>query len=185
MIQFGSPLPYGFDIWGFIDIEGADLAGANREDLSRCFLEIDIKKKLWKNGGIIGEYNDLLGSGNSIGRLGFFHKPNLEFLSPDCGRLAGKGFVAFKVFPYESDGRGGQASLAWNKKFDNVFDGRLSAGGFVDANFNAGATGRTVVVTEHQVRMRLFEGLHLITEFRPNEFLADDFGIAPGLQYRF
>ena len=181
-----SPLPYGFDIWGFIDIEGADLAGANREDLSRYFLEIDIKKKLWKNGGIIGEYNDLQGSGNAIGRLGFFHKPNLEFLSPDCGRFAGKGFVAFKVFPYESDGRGGQASLAWNKSFDNVLDGRLSAGGFVDVNFNAGSTrGRTVVVTEHQVRMRLFEGIHLITEFRLNEFLQDDFGIAPGIQYRF
>ena len=181
-----SPLPYGFDIWGFIDIEGADLAGANREDLSRYFLEIDIKKKLWKNGGIIGEYNDLQGTGNSIGRLGFFHKPDFKFLSPDCGAFAGKGFVAFKVFPYESDERGAQASLAWNKNFDNILGGRFSAGGFADVNFDAGASGdRTVVVTEHQIRVRLLEGLHLITEFRLNEFLQDDFGVAPGIQYRF
>ncbi len=181
-----SPLPYGFDLWGFIDIEGADLINANREDFTRYFLEIDIKKKLWKNGGIIGEYNDLQGGGNSIGRLGFFHKPDFEFLSSDCGRLAGKGFVVFKVFPYETDGHGGQASFAWNRSFDNILDGRLSVGGFLDVNFNAGATSnQTVVVTEHQIRLRLFEGLHLITEFRLNEFLQDDFGVAPGIQYRF
>ena len=181
-----SPLPFGFNLWGFIDLEGEDVAGANREDLSRFFLEIDLKKRIWSNGGLIAEYNDLQGDNNAIGRLGFYYQPQLDCLSPTQGWFAGKGLLGFKVFPYETDGYGGQASFHWNKRFEAVLDGRFSAGGFFDLNYNAGAShDRIILVTEHQVRFRVAEGLHMITEFRVNEFLRDDFGIAPGVQYRF
>lgn len=181
-----SPLPYGFNIWGFIDIEGDDRIGAEREDLSRFFLEIDVKKPIWKNFGIIGELNDLQGVGNEIGRLGVFYQPKWQLLSPQDGRFAGKGILGFKLFPIETDGHGWQASFHWNKQFDNLWGGRLSTGGFFDLNFDAGRNNdQAIIVTEHQIRLRMIEGLHLITEFRVNEFLQNDFGIAPGIQYRF
>ena len=181
-----SPLPCGFSVWGFVDIEGAETLGANREDFSRFFLEIDLKKKLWEHGGLIAELNDLQGEDNTIGRFGFYLAPKLPDIGIERGLLKGAARIGFKIFPLETDYRGWQASMNWNKQFDSVLDGRFSAGGFLDLNFNAGPTqDDLVIITEHQVRFRLVEGMHLITEFRLNEFLADDFGIAPGIQYRF
>lgn len=181
-----SPLPLGFSLWGFIDLEGDDTVGSNREDLARYFLELDLKKSLWKNGGLVAEINDLHGPDNAIGRFGAYWQPNTGYMSPEEGPLSGKFKLGFKVFPLETDGRGGQLSFNWNKQFDGFGDGRLSAGGFFDWNYDVGAVGNEArIVTEHQVRFRVLEGLHLITEFRVNEFLQDDFGIAPGVQYRF
>lgn len=178
----GSALPFGFNIWGFIDLEGLDSPGANREDISRFFLEIDIKRKLGKEWGLIGEFNDLQGDGNAIARLGFFYLPQSPFIKNH------DAFLFFKVFPYESDGRGIQVSFAWNKNFPRIWDGRFSAGGFCDFNFKSGATGeRTVIVTEHQLRVRVVEQLYVIAEARLNEFLGDDrdYGTGFGVQYRF
>ena len=150
------------------------------------FLEIDIKKKVYDRAGLIGEINDLQGDGNAIGRFGFYWNPSLDNSLNQNGRLSGAGRIGFKVFPIETDRRGWQASMNWNKKFEKILDGKFSAGGFVDLNFDAGPSqSDLVVVSEHQVRYRLVEGLHLIAEFRLNEFLSDDFGIAPGLQYRY
>ena len=182
--QGSTDLPRGFSIWGFIDLEGDPTIGSNREDLSRFFLEIDLKKKLWQTGGLVVEYNDLQGDDNAIGRFGVYYAPKLEFLSPTTGIWSGPGRIAFKVFPLETDGRGGQFSFNWHKRLDNVADGRISAGGFFDLNYDAGPRG-VILVTEHQLRLRLTEGLHAIVEFRVNEFLNDDYGIAPGIQYRF
>ena len=180
-----TPLPFGFNVWGFIDIEGDDLPGANREDLSRYFLEIDLKRKLWDTGGVIAEVNDLHGDGNAIGRFGVFWKPDTEWLSPEDGFLSGKLHFAIKFFPVETDGQGGQFSFNYNKNFDGVLGGRFSAGGFFDFNYDIGATGFDSIVSEHQLRVRVAEGLHFVTEFRVNEFLRNDFGISHGLQYRF
>ena len=181
-----SPLPFGFSVWGFIDIEGAEALGANREDLATYFLEIDVKKQVFDRAGLIGEVNDLQGDGNAIGRFGFYWLPELPGNENRTGRLAGEQKIGFKIFPLETDSRGWQASMNWSKKFEKIFGGRISAGGFVDLNMDAGPTqDDLVVVSEHQIRYRLFEGLHLITEFRLNEFLSDDFGVAPGLQYRY
>ena len=64
--QGSTDLPRGFSIWGFIDLEGDPTIGSNREDLSRFFLEIDLKKELWQTGGLVVEYNDLQGDDNAI-----------------------------------------------------------------------------------------------------------------------
>ena len=180
-----SPLPYGMSLWGFVDFEGADTLGANREDTARYFLELDLKKKLWDSGGILAEVNDLHGDDNAIGRFGVFWKPDTTWLLLEDSLLAGKFDFAIKYFPVETDYQGGQFSFNWNKQFDEFMSGRVSAGGFFDLNYNIGPTGKNILVTEHQIRFRVAEGLHLITEFRVNEFLRDDFGIAPGIQYRF
>jgi len=181
-----SSLPHGFSVWGFIDIEGTDFSGSDREELSRYFLEIDLKKKLWNSGGLIAEYNDLQGEANAIGRLGVYYQPKIACLSPQRGWLSGKGTIAFKVFPIESDRQGWQASFNWNKKFENLLGGRLSAGGFFDLNIDTGPLRDTNrIVTEHQIRIQLKDDLQAIVEFRFNGFLDSEFGIAPGVQYKF
>ena len=177
-----SPLPLGFSVWGFIDLEGAEGNTADREDISRHFLEIDLKRKLWRNLGVIAELNDLQGEDNEIGRLGFFWQPDTSRFSPKAGILAGKFRLGFKCFPLQTLSETSQWSFNWNKQFDSILDSRFSAGGFFDLNHSP---SRDVIVTEHQLRLRVAEGAHLITEFRLNEFLIDDFGIAPGVQYRF
>ena len=177
-----SALPYGFNMWGFVDFEGLDAAGANREDISRLFLEIDLKRKIGENWGGVAELNDLQGDDNVIGRLGLFYVPPWKWIQD------GHGFLFFKTFPYQTNSAGSQYSVAWNKNFPNVFDGRLSAGGFCDLNVNQGASfDDVIVVTEHQLRARIVGGLHLITEVRLNQFLPADreFGIGFGVQYRF
>ncbi|MEM7560326.1 MAG: hypothetical protein AAF394_14495, partial [Planctomycetota bacterium] len=55
--QGHSPLPLGFSLWGFIDLEGADNTSSDREDISRHFLELDFKRKLWRNLGVVAELN--------------------------------------------------------------------------------------------------------------------------------
>ena len=180
-----SPLPFGMSVWGFIDIEGLDQVGANREDVATYFLEIDVKKPIFESGGLIAELNDLQGDGNAIGRFGFFVNPKRLKWDQKTGLLGGKGKIGFKIFPLETDRRGMQASMNWNHQFKNILDGRFSAGGFLDLNTQTGVNDDLVIVTEHQIRYRLLEGLHIITEFRLNQFLQDDFGIAPGIQYRF
>lgn len=180
-----SHLPHGFSIWGFIDLEGSDNANSHREDLSRYFLEIDLKRYLGSNYGVLAELNDLQGDGNEIGRFGVFYSVPTKMLSPETGPLAGKVRLGIKYFPIETDQRGGQFSFNWNKEFAGFLNGKISAGGFFDLNYDAGTQNNSVIVTEHQVRCRVYEGLLLITEFRVNQFLNDDFGIAPGIQYRF
>lgn len=178
-----SPLPFGFSFFGFIDMEGADLFNADRSDLAGYFLELDLKKQLWDNGGAIWEYNDLAGGGNETGRFGFYHRPQWKFLSPKEGPFAGKGWFQFKFLPLDTQDSG-QFSFAYFKSFDKVADGRLSFGGFYDLNYDVGSRG-TVIVSEHKIRFRLAEGFHFLTEFRYNGFSTDKFGIAPGFQYRF
>ena len=180
-----SPLPGGFHIFTFIDLEGADLSGANREDLSTYFLEIDLRKELFFNSGPIAEHNDFQGDGNAIGRLGYFYQPDANWLQPAEGLFAGNAFLFFKFFPYSLNQGGWQASVAYNKNFDNFLDGRFSMGGFFDMNWDTGHAERDVIVSEHQVRLRVVEGLHLMVEFRLNQFLNDEFGVAPSIQYRF
>jgi len=120
--------------------------------MARFFLEIDLKRKFGEDWGAIAELNDLEGDGNVIGRLGFFYLPPWQCLKDR------HAFLFFKIFPYETDAHGAQLSFAWNKKFPEIWDSRLSAGGFCDLNFNAGPTTEsTVIVTEHQIRVRLVE----------------------------
>ncbi|MEM7474923.1 MAG: hypothetical protein AAF483_08020 [Planctomycetota bacterium] len=179
-----SPLPLGFSLWGFVDLEGAEGTTAEREDISRHFLELDIKRRLWRNTGIIAELNDLQGADNEIGRLGAFWTPETDALSPSSGLWAGQFRLGLKFFPIQTISRTGQWSFNWNKQFASIAAGRVSAGGFFDLNYDTSSSNVTIV-TEHQIRLRVAEGLHLITEFRLNEYLIDEFGIAPGVQYRF
>jgi hypothetical protein len=94
-------------------------------------------------------------------------------------------FSHIKLFPLETDGTGAQAAFAWNKKFKGVLNDRLSMGGFIDLNIKSGKDEDTNVVTETQLRYRIYEELQLVMEFRFNEFLTDEYGTAIGIKYGF
>ncbi len=172
-----TPLPYEFWMWGFIDLEGLDAPGGNRADTAHYFFELDISRKVIGDTGVIAEWNDKEGDGNAIGRAGFFYTPSHEFFKER------KFFLTFKTFLYNSVD-GWQGSFAWNKEYADWLDGRVSTGGFFDVNL---MHGRTVIVSDTQVRYRLVDGFHVLVEFRYNGFrpTGKDFGTGIGAQYRF
>lgn len=178
-----AALPYGFNVWGFVDFESPD-GGLNssRSDLAEHFIEIDLKRKLGKDYGVVLEVNDAQGVNDSLGRVGLFYIPQWDWLKQHNVTLF------FKGFPYETDGQGGQMSFAWNLRFPDILDGRFSMGGFLDINIDSGARdNKTNVVADHQFRYRLVDGLHLLIELRYNEFLGAnrDFGVGFGVQHQF
>ena len=69
-IDATAPLPYGFNVWGFIDVEAPTGSDHSRYDQGNFFYEIDLKRKIGKNYGWVLEVNDAQGTGNSIGRAG-------------------------------------------------------------------------------------------------------------------
>ncbi len=178
-----APLPGGWNIWGFVDFESPD-GGVDdsRTDLSEFFFEIDLKRKVWNDFGVVLEVNDPQGVDNALSRVGLFWTPKSQFLKDH------NLFFFVKVFPYESDGRGYQISFAWNKKFPNILDGRFSVGGFFDANFENGpGKDKVLIVSDTQFRYRLVDGLHFLAEVRVNEFFdaKKDVGVGFGFQYYF
>lgn len=70
----------------------------------------------------------------------------------------------------------------------SLLDNRLYVRGFYDQNFIMGNTidRNFIVVADTQFGLRLYKGLHAVTELRYNGFLAeqDRFGIALGLEYK-
>lgn len=179
-----SDMPLGFSIWGFMDIETADLYGSrsSRKDAEELFLEIDLRRELYKGFGVVAEYNDIEGAGNNIGRLGFNYKPGWKWLKDNDLNLY------FKVFPLDTNRRGGQASFSWNKKFPGVLDGRFSMGGFFDTNYDSGPNDDEVnIVSDSQFRYRLLNHIEALVEFRINEFLPanQEHGFGIGLKYSF
>lgn len=169
----GAPLPHGWNLWGFVDLHSLD--EGTRGDTQTYFMEVNLTRKLWSSGGVVFELNDGAGADNNVTRAGIFLQPDIGFLD----------FSHVKLFPLESDGTGSQLAFAWNKVFKGLLDGRVSAGGFLDFNFESGADENTNVVTETQLRYRVFENFHVVLEFRYNEFLSDEYGTAIGIKYGF
>ena len=176
-----APLRYQWNLWGFIDLHSSDGGpSAEPEDSSRYFIELDLKRKLWSAGGVVFELNDATGDNNVLGRAGLFYQAPWSWLEANSARLF------FKAFPYETDGRGWQASFAFSKRFPEIAGDRISIGGFFDANFNSGPNDDdNNIVTETQVRYEISPGINLFAEFRRNEFLADRHGVGMGLQASF
>lgn len=74
----------------------------------------------------------------------------------------------------------------WNI-FPNHLDDRIYLAGFLDHNLVA-APGADVpasrILTEHQLGLRIWRGLHAVTELRFNQYLPDErLGLGLGLEY--
>lgn len=180
---FGSSsLPYSFNIVGSFDFESPISSEESRYDLSTFFYEIGLTRKFRDGLGYMVEANDFNGLENDIYRIGLFYIPPWAFLK------AQHLFVFTKVLPVESDGRGGQFSIAWNKSFPHLASGRLSISGFVDFNYDSGINNdEQNIISDVQFIYRLYGGLHFLTEFRYNQFKlpADEFGVGVGFKNIF
>ena len=177
-----TPLPEKFELVVSVDLDSPIASSESRYDLSNFFLEADLSYKYWQNAGPILEVNDFQGVDNDIYRFGVFYVPKWEALKKY------HLFLFTKFLFVESDERGGQLSFAWNKRFPSMLNGRFSLGGFVDVNYDSGSThSETNVVSDLQLRYRVYDELHFITELRYNEFKPsdDEFGVGIGLKFYF
>ncbi|MBU1191982.1 MAG: hypothetical protein KKA36_09155 [Gammaproteobacteria bacterium] len=154
----------------------------SRWDPQEYFLVIDLNIPIQNDWGVLGELNDFDGTGDDIGRFGVFTMP--QWGSLKIHPL----WLYAKAMPIETDGHGGQMSVAFSKRSPNPLDGRFSFSGYLDWNY---ATGRndadTSAVSDVQFRYRLQDGWHFFTESHYNQFKPCQYrnGISAGVKYDF
>ena len=158
-------LPLGLRLWGFTDFHGDPKHPDGRFHLDRFFMEYralaplksDWLSKSDEFGGI-AEYDDFNGPGNSLVRFGAYYQHVLP--------LAGKrtGSLQWRVFPFETDGRGSQVSLSYSIPLAD----RISISGFADLNFVT--EGADLWLIEPQLNVRLNKHVAVVLEFRHNGF---------------
>jgi len=175
-------LPLGLQLWGFTELHGNQSRPDGRLPLDRYFMEYRLLRPLgssWLSNsdaaGAIAEYDDLNGLKNRVVRLGIYYQHATSLPG------VGKAFLQWRVFPWESDGRGWQASVSYRVPLTN----RVSVTGFADANLLGGGVHRWLY--EPQLNVRLNEHLSAVTEFRYNGFERVDpdqqaAGVALGLR---
>lgn len=177
-----SRLPIGFSLWGFVDFETADAPGNTDSDLNEFFMELDLKRELWKGFGAVAEYNDAQGRSDNVGRFGLYYAAPWAWLK----QLDLTLFT--KWFPLGTEPSRRQGSFAWNWAPRYILDGRFSTGGFWDLNFDEKeGRYRPQIVSDVQLRYRLIGNLNALLEYRYSEFFEKDkaAGWGLGFQYRF
>jgi len=185
-VQTSLPdLPWGFKIWGFIDIHSEQNNTEQRFDLNRYFFEYRLKrpffpnaKSAWKGLGFEIEYNDANGTDNSVVRTGVTYKHSVPFLYNN------RSWVEWRYHPYETDGTGSQVSLIYSLHLAE----RIFISGFADLNLENDTDNRWLF--EPQINFKINETFDLVLETRYNEFedannALDGFGVAGGIKIKF
>lgn len=110
--------PFGFTIWGFTELNGAQQDPAHRFDLTRAFSEYRFSHSglgnLLNISGLIAqiEYTDIGPQAGELLRFGIAYRHKLNI--PSAGGLGGMtGWLQWRAHPVETDGDGGQASLIY------------------------------------------------------------------------
>ncbi|MFT5208173.1 MAG: hypothetical protein ACI9CF_001942 [Candidatus Omnitrophota bacterium] len=164
-----TALPYGFKIWGFIDVQSDQGKVHDRFGLTRYFMEYRLQRALepeWV-GGIEGlsleaEYNDSNGSRNELARFGITYQHGFPFIPKY------NGWVRWRALPYETDGDGWQASWIYYLPITD----RIWVNGFADINFDEDSRNQWVV--EPQINFKLNDRFTLVAEYRFNGFERDN-----------
>lgn len=164
-------LPFGLTFWGFTDVHGAQFS---REPfgMTRYFMEYRVSRAFIRGFGVQVEYNDFAGPDNNLVRLGLTYK-HLVNIAPEGS------WLQWRLFPVETDGSGGQASLIY---FISLAP-RWSISGFADLNWNPRGW-----VAEPQLNYKLNDRYRLVSEFRVNEFergVLRSTGVAIGMEVIF
>jgi hypothetical protein len=178
-------LPWGFNIWGFVDFHSEQKNADERFDLTRYFMEYRLKRKIftnttsaWNGLGFEVEYNEANGDDNTVLRTGVTYKHPLPLL------YGNKSWLEWRYHPYETDGSGSQVSLIYSLHLTK----RISITGFADLNFENGMDDRWLA--EPQINYKIDETFDLVLEPRYNEFedannALDGFGVAGGIKIKF
>ena len=159
-----SKLPFGLNIFGFIDLHSSQNQIKDRFDLTRYFIEYRLRYTIdgnhmfgIKNLGIDLEYNDFTGTNNHLFRLGITNKQFIYL-------FGNKSWMQIRYFPFESDKSGDQISFSFLLKLSsNIF-----INGFIDYNINKKKQNK--IVTEPQLNIRLNEYLIINIEYRYNGY---------------
>ncbi len=185
LVTSTTGLPYGLSVWGFVDLHGDQHEVQDNFDQTRYFLEYRLSQSInpdlvgrLKGLGFQAEYNDSNGKANEVLRLGLTYKHTLPSFSHK------KGWLQWRAFPYETDGKGQQMSLIYNFPLMK----RVWISGFADLNLREGTDDRWVI--EPQLNIKLNERFNFITEYRYSGFEAasatlDGEGVAFGLSMAF
>lgn len=179
-----SDLPLGLTTWGFIDFEGLARGRSGRADEAGFFIEWDLRRKVWRDLGFELEYTDSTGTGNDILRFALTYPLPL-------GRIDKNLSVTAKLFFLETDGKGGQVGVSWQKRFPSLwgrkFFSRISMGGFFDINLSAGANSSTFIVSDSELAFHLMKKISFTAEYRYNEFRrpGERGGLALGVRYNY
>ena len=185
-VQTSLPdLPWGFNIWGFVDIHSEQKNAEQRFDLNRNFIEYRLRRPLFpdaksalKGLGFELEYNDLNGTDNTVVRPGITFKHLVPSLHGD------KSWLEWRYHPYETDGSGSQISVIYLLHLTE----RIFISGFADLNFEEDMDDRWLL--EPQINFKINKTFDLVLETRYNEFedannALDGFGIAGGIKIKF
>ena len=181
LLSSTTELPFGFTVWGFVDLHSDQKNASERFDLTRYFIEYRLQRSLnpgWVRGfsglGIEAEYNEFAGSGNEVVRFGLTYQHGFPLMSDY------KGFLRWRVHPYETDGSGKQVSVIYVLPLVDW----LSVTGFADLNLQKSGPDRWIA--EPQLNAKLNDRFHLVAEYRFNGFedntlTLDGSGLALGL----
>ncbi len=167
-------MPLGLSIWGMTDLMAAQNVPDERWNLVRSFSEFRLS---WsRNNRLLGlqglalqaEYNDFMPGGDPLTRLGLAYRHGMPGLSGSTSR---SGWLLWRVFPYETDGNGGQISLIYMLPLP----GPLNIQGFADWNHNPDGPDRWVF--EPQLNIELHERIWLALEYRYNGYEEANAGL--------
>jgi hypothetical protein len=185
-INAGAMLPCDVDYFQFVDFDSPLDQPATVEDLSGFYTEIHLGKPIAKDS----EWLDSLDwtwmyADGSLARD--VHRLGIRWRTEDSPGLLGALLTDVLALEYavnlhfvESDGSGIQIEHVYRRVF---LDRRFYIAGFADHDINT--DGSTSWVTEHQMGLRLVDEVHLVAEYRYNEFLPTEFrsGWGFGLEY--
>lgn len=164
-VNSSMDLPLGFKLWGFTDISGDQGRGGGNFAMERYFMEYRVLHDIpesWILGidgfGVLGEFNDFNGSGNSLFRFGPYYGSSLTLPWQRTGK------IQLRVFPYETIPDRWQISLGY---FIPLTD-RLSLTGFADINFRQNSPDRWVI--ESELNYKITDATSLLLEYRYNGF---------------
>lgn len=169
---------FGFSLFGFTHWHG-DQGSPRSTDLTRSFSEYrltyrDLGKRL-NISGLSGqiEVNAFTPSGKDLARFGLVYKHS----------VFQQGWLKWRVFPYETDGDGGQFSLVYKMPLSRG----MHISGFADYNIKEHSDNRWVI--EPQLNIRLTDRITGVIKFRYNEFQKanpnlDGSGTAIGLRVK-
>jgi hypothetical protein len=174
----------GFQYFSLTNLE-SEVEASDKTDSTLYYTEQNLRWQLSQDGLFMLSTQAALQGGekNDIARAGVLinfskHSSLVEFAKEHNFSFG------INVFPIQLDElKGYNWQIEYIYKFQiarKLFRDRLYITGFADQNIGP---DETTWVTEHQLGLRVYDNLFLVTEYRINEFLNKSTGWATGLEY--
>lgn len=183
-------LPGPFSYFSLTNWQGV-ATGDEFFDIRNYLTEQNLYYKLFNSPFDINmQYLSLSGDDNDLLRFGIqASTEKLPWLKKAFKKM--NAWYHISYFAWQIDHIDSYASqlqhVYYMKIFPKHLDDRVYLYGFADQNFNTGSNSiHSRLVAETQLGVRLYKGLHAVTEVRWNGFFpkGDRFGVGVGMQYK-